>query len=112
METPSLQASHDDVAHTLTDFADQLLRGSHNPTLAQWIAVANALDTAALHMRPEANPKWTAEVAALIAKKASEPTGAWVDRCRYRQTGAGRCTRQEGHAGRHTCARAQQASGA
>lgn len=67
----TLQQSHDDLAHTLTEFVDQMLRGSHLPTPVQWLAVANALQTAAPQMRLSSNPQWSVQVADLITATVS-----------------------------------------
>jgi len=53
-DNDSFQKSHDELARSLVQIVDQLTRGSHPPTPAQFLDAACALRQAAPHLAPNA----------------------------------------------------------
>jgi len=54
MTDADFQKSHDELARSLVQIVDQLTRGSHPPTPAQFLEAASALRQAAPHLAPNA----------------------------------------------------------
>lgn len=69
MNESTVQESHDELTKAVTAFVEQVLQGSHQPTIVQWMQVSEALREAAGHVERGVSATWVRKVSSLITDR-------------------------------------------